>query len=69
MPRAHKTAHINTRGYYPPRALYAPMEPREEEIMVIVNDEDQEEEVILVEDMDEDEEEDVIPLAPAPEPP
>ena len=31
MPRANKTARIITGGYYPPRGLYEPMEPREEE--------------------------------------
>ena len=31
MSRANKTARISTEGYYPPRGLYEPMEPREEE--------------------------------------
>ena len=31
MSRANKTAHISTRGYYPPRGLYESMEPHEEE--------------------------------------
>ena len=40
MPGANKTAHISTGSYYPPRALYEPMEPCEEEI--VVEDEDEE---------------------------
>ena len=45
MPRSDKTACISTEGYYPPRALYEPMEPREEEIVVVEDaskDEDEE---------------------------
>jgi hypothetical protein len=30
MPHARKTARITTRGYFPPRSLYEPMEPKEE---------------------------------------
>ena len=31
MPRANKTTCISTGGYYPPRGLFEPMEPHEEE--------------------------------------
>jgi len=31
MPRANKTSHISTGGYYPPRGLYESMEPQEGE--------------------------------------
>ena len=76
MPCANKTARISTGGYYPPCALYEPMEPHEEKIVVVEDaDEDSEEELVLVEDVLEDEDEepqeqevDTPALAPAPEP-
>ena len=60
MPRADKTARINTGGYCPPHALYEPMEPHEEEIVVV-------EDALKVED-EEPQEQEVDPPAPAPVP-
>ena len=60
MPHANKTARISTGGYYPPRALYEPMEPHEEEIVVVED---------ALEDEDEEPQEQEIDspaLAPAP---
>ena len=58
MPRAKKTARISTGGYHPPRALYEPMEPCEEEIVVVEDiDEDSKEEFELDVDTEEEEEE------------
>jgi len=58
MPRAKKTARISTGGYHLPRALYEPMELREEEIVVVEDtDEDSEEDLVFEVDAAEDEEE------------
>ena len=57
MPRAKKTAHISTEGYYPARPLFAPVASPEEEVVVISDDEEVpvlEEDPMLVEDINEE---------------